>query len=259
MKKILIILALILPLAICNAQENEDFDPAVELQEACKSTLKAWNDALNDRDEDALDAQYASVVIYYQTYYMRNQVRNSHSRFFKKNAFYHQYYDNVEVLFVNGCQAMLSFDKHVKTVPDGDYKTYHAYLRFISDAEGALITEEGDTTTDENLAKKPQKTLEVDNATSLDAIFHEDNVGKKLNISYWDLVEMGEKDDGPLANMIASSGFLRSFIDGTIKKSFDNEKGTYYCGGHAVGGECDWPVIFVYNPSTKEMRCVGAE
>ena len=139
MKQLLITLALIVPITFCNAQENEDYDPSVELRAACENTLKAWNNALNSRNEDALDDLYSPVVLYYQSYYTRRQVRDSHSRFFNKNAYYHQYYDNVEVTYCNGCQALLVFDKHVKTDPDGPYKTYRSYLRFMDGEDGAAI------------------------------------------------------------------------------------------------------------------------
>lgn len=258
MKKLILLLALLAPMALCNAQENEDFDAEATLQKACENTLRAWNKALNNRDRNTLDTLYSAVVIYYQSFYTNEQVSDSHTRFFKKNAYYHQYYDNVEVGYINGCQAMLIFDKHVKTDPNADYKTYRAYLHFVGWMDLAYITEEGDTTTDEYYAKRQQAPLNVDNNTKLEEVFCDKNVDKSLYASYWDLVEMGEKPDGPLADLIMTTGFPRSYIDGTIKKGFGGQKGTYYVGGHAVGGECRSPVIFVYNPTTKQMYCVGS-
>lgn len=103
------------------------------------------------------------------------------------------------------------------------------------------------------------ETLVVNNNTPLGAIFNDANVGKKLSAAYWDLVEYGDKEDGPLADLIMTCGFPRGFIAGTIKKNYNGQKGTYYCGGYAAGGECQWPVIFVYKPATKQMWCIGAE
>ena len=260
MKKHIITLLLFLaPLAACLGQESEDFDIFAAMEEASRNTLKAWNDALNSRENTKLDALYGGVVNYYQTYYTNAQVKDSHSRFFKKNSYYHQYYDNVEVVFCNGCQAQLIFDKHVQTKKDGPYTTYRSYLHFIDGEGHAVIIGESDATTDANLAKRATDTLSVDNATPLNAIFCEANVNKKLHAVYWDLVEMGEKEDGPLADLILTCGFPRGWIDGTIKKDFNGQKGTFYCGGYAAGGECQWPVVFVYKPATREMWCYGAE
>lgn len=73
-------------------------------------------------------------------------------------------------------------------------------------------------------------------------------VNKQLDASYWDLVDMGAKEDGPLANFLLLSDLPRSRINGIIKKDFKGQKGTYYCGGFVSGGECGWPVIYIYNP-----------
>lgn len=62
------------------------------------------------------------------------------------------------------------------------------------------------------------ETLVVNNNTPLGAIFNDANVGKKLSAAYWDLVEYGDKEDGPLADLIMTCGFPRGFIAGTIKK-----------------------------------------
>ena len=45
------------------------------------------------------------------------------------------------------------------------------------------------------------ETLVVNNNTPLGAIFNDANVGKKLSAAYWDLVEYGDKEDGPLAGI----------------------------------------------------------
>jgi len=261
MKRYLLLLlaALFMPICFSLAQENEDYDPIDEVLTASQNTLKAWTDALNNRDEEKLASLYASIVKYYQSYYTNEEVRNSHSRFFKKSPYFHQYCDEIEMDFANGCQARISFKKHVQTKENGPYQTYTAYLHFISDGETASIIGESDATTDANLAKKKSEDLEVDNDTPLDAVFCEANVGKSLFCSYWDLVENGEKEDGPLANFILISGFARSYIEGVIKKDYKGQKGTYSCGGYAAGGECQWPVIFTYNPATQEMHCIGAE
>lgn len=257
-KAFFVFLAWVIPVSLCFAQENEYYEPTSEdVIKACQKTLDTWNDALNSRNEELLSSTYWGIVNYYQSYYTIEQVDNSHARFFKKNAYYHQYYDNLDVVFDNGCQAMLVFDKHVQTAKDGPYTTYNAYLHFVYQFEdGAFIIAESDMTTDANLEKR-QKSLEVDNDTPLDEIFCKDNVGKKIFASYWDLVELGEKEDGPLATLILTSGFPRSYISGVITKDYNGQKGTFSCGGYAVGGECQAPVIFTYNPTTREMHCIG--
>ena len=248
-----------MPVSLCFAQENEDYDPIPDVLEACQKTLKTWNDALNTHDEDMLSSTYFTIVDFYQSYYTKDKVDKSHSQFFKKNPNFHQYYDNVEVVFCNGCQAQFTFDKHVQTTKDGPYTTYTAYLHFLYQFEdGAFIIGESDATTDANLMKR-QKTFKVSNDMSLDEIFCEANVGKTISASYWDLVEMGDKEDGPLATLILTSGFPRSFISGVITKDYDGQKGTYSCGGYAVGGECQAPVIYTYNAKTKEMHCISGE
>lgn len=88
-KRILLLLsALILSFSFGYAQEYEP----KEISEATYlETLKTWNDALNDRDEVRLATVYNDVVKFYQDYLTDAGVRNSHSRFFKKKAYYHQY------------------------------------------------------------------------------------------------------------------------------------------------------------------------
>lgn len=254
----LILAACFTPLSFIQAQDGDYYDGSEEtILQACESTLKTWNDAINARDEEQLSSTYWGIVKYYQSYYTIEQVNDSHARFFKKNAYYHQYCDNLELQFYNNCQALLTFDKHVQTAKGQPYKTYSAYIHFLYDyQEGAIIISESDVTTDTNLEKR-YTLLEVDNDTPLDAIFCEANVGKKIAVDYWELVELGEKEDGPLANLILTSGFARSYIDGTITKDYNGQKGTYSCGGFAVGGECQAPVIFTYNPATGEMHCIG--
>ena len=233
-----------------------------DLSEAmCLNTLKTWNNAINNRNEAQLAGVYSGVVKYYQTCLTNNQVRESHTRFFKKNTYFYQYYDNITFDFINGCQAQVRFDKHVQTVKDGPFTTYVSYLHMVlnGDDDGALIIGESDTTTDKNLEKRKPATIKVDNTTPLNAIFCETNVNKHLDASYWDLVDMGAKEDGPLASFLLISDLPRSRINGIIKKDFKGQKGTYYCGGFVSGGECGWPVIYIYNPSTHEMRCIGSD
>lgn len=244
---------LLLSITFCFGQDG--FSEAM-----CLNTLKTWNDALNERDEDVLADVYYGVVKYYQSYLTKKQVRESHSRFFRKNACYHQYYDNVTFDFINGCQAQVRFDKHVQTVQGGPYTTYVAYLHMALDNyDNTVIIGESDVTTDKNLEKRKPEAVKVDNATPLDEIFCDANVNKRLQAFYWDLVEGGEKKNGPLAGLLLMSELMRSEVDGIIKKDFEGQKGTYYCGGFASGGECGYPVIYIYNPSTHEMGCIGGD
>lgn len=164
----------------------------------CLNTLKIWNNAINNRNETQLANVYSGVVNFYQTCLTNNQVRESHSRFFKKNAYFHQYYDNVTFDFDNGCQAQVRFDKHVQTEDGGPYITYVSYLHMYLLLDDALIIGESDVTTDKNLEKRKPETVIVNNTTPLNAIFCEANVNKRLDASYWDLVDMGAKEDGPL-------------------------------------------------------------
>ena len=251
---LLLLSVILLTMRFCYGQSD--------LSEAmCLNTLKMWNNAINNRNEAQLAGVYSGVVKYYQTCLTNNQVRESHTRFFKKNAYFHQYYDNVTFDFINGCQAQVRFDKHVQTVKDGPYTTYVSYLHMVlnNEGDGALIIGESDVTTDENLKKRQVETVKVDNATPLDKIFCDANVNKRLEAFYWDLVEMGKKENGPLASFLMISDLARSGVDGIIKKDFKGQKGTYYCGGFVSGGECGWPVIYIYNPSTHEMRCIGSD
>lgn len=254
-RKLIILAALLLPFSRGFAQDYE----YPELTEAmCMKTLKAWNDALNERDEQKLAELYNGVVNYYQACLTNSQVRDSHARFFRKNAFFKQSYDNVTFDFFNGCQAQIRFNKHVQMEKDGPFTDYIVYLHLTlsDDNEEAIIIGESDVTTDENLKKRYTATVKVDNNTPLDKIFCEANVNKHLDASYWDLVEMGEKENGPLAELLLTSDLVRSCFDGIIKKDFKGHKGTYYCGGFASGGECGWPVIYIYNSTTGEMGCV---
>lgn len=227
----------------------------------CLNTLDQWNKAINNRNEIQLASLYSGVVKYYQTCLTNNQVRDSHAAFFNKHAYFYQYYDNVTFDFINGCQAQVRFDKHVQTVKDGPYTTYISYLHMdlYGGIFSAVIIGESDVVTDKNLEKRRPALLEVDNTTPLNAIFCEANVNKRLDADYWDLVDMGAKEDGPLANFLLLSDLPRSRINGIIKKDFKGQKGTYYCGGFVSGGECGWPVIYIYNPSTHEMRCIGGD
>lgn len=254
---LLLLSALILFPFIGYAQEYEP----KEISEAmCLETLKTWNDALNDRDEVRLATVYNDVVKFYQDYLTDAGVRNSHSRFFKKKAYYHQYYDNVTFDFINGCQAQVRFNKHVQTEKDGTYTIYVSYLHMALDGDNnVVIIGESDETTDKNLAKRKTNQVKVDNNTPLNNIFCEANVNKYLEASYWDLVEMGEKQNGPLASFLMMNDLPRSNIHGVIKKDFQGQKGTYYCGGFVSAGECGWPVIFVYNPTTGEQQCYWGE
>ena len=146
---LILISAILLSITFCFGQDG--------LSEAmCLNTLKTWNNAINNRNETELANVYSGVVNYYQTCLTNNQVRESHSRFFKKNACFHQYYDNITFDFINGCQAQVRFDKHVQTVKDGPYTTYVSYLHMTLnfDDDGALIIGESDTTTDKNLEKR---------------------------------------------------------------------------------------------------------
>ena len=219
-KSVFLLLAtLFLPYSLGLAQKKGDADPIQAFKEGCMRTLKTWNDAINSRDEGKLSSTYCKIVRYYQSYLTIEEVDDSHAKFFKKNDYYHQYYDNVKVNFINECQAQLSFDKHVQMEKDKPYKTYHAYMHFLTDYQGrAEIIGESDQTTDTNLEKKHK---------------------------------------GPLANLILISGFPRSYIDGFIVKDYNGKKGTYACGGYAVGSECQAPIIFTYNPTTKEKRIIS--
>ena len=66
----------------------------------------------------------------------------------------------------------------------------------------AVIIGESDVVTDKNLEKRRPALLEVDNTTPLNAIFCDANVNKRLDADYWDLVDMGAKEDGPLASFL---------------------------------------------------------
>ena len=261
MRKHLFFLAVtfLLPFSVCSAQFSERFEDEDDVAIFCKKTLNAWTDALNNRNEENLKKLYGSIVKYYQCYFTNEQVAESHKSFFKKNAHFHQYCDNIGVDFWNGCQAQLSFDKHVQTVKGGKYKTYRAYLVFFLGEDGAIILWESDQTKDAFIEENRPQILEVDNNTPLDAIFCEANVGKKLEADYWSLVEFGEKEDGPLASMIASNGFPRSVINDIIMKDYMGQKGVYYCGGYMNAGECSWPVIYTYDSATGKVSCVGSE
>ena len=251
---ILLFLALwMLPFSFASAQ--------TELDEAmCLNTLKTWSTALNNRDEEKLANVYNGVVNYYQSCLTDKQVREDHTQFFKKYAYYHQYYDNVTFDFINGCQAQVRFDKHVQTTKDGPYSTYVSYLHMtLGDGNSVVIIGESDTTTDKILEKRKPQKVEVDNTTPLNAIFCDANVGKRLEVYYWDLVDLGEKENGPLATLLLTSDLARSNLNGVIKKGFNGQKGTFYCGGFVSGGECGWPVIYTCNPTTGEMRCMGGE
>lgn len=229
----------------------------MELNEsACLNTLKAWNDAANQRNEAQLAELYGGVVEYYQSCLTNQQVRDSHTRFFKKYAYFYQYYDNVTFDFINGCQAQVRFDKHVQTVKSGAFTTYVSYLHMVLDGDdNVVIIGESDVTTDTNLGKRKIEMVKVDNSTSLDVIFCDANVNKRLSAFYWDLTEMGEKEEGPLATMLLTTDLARSSVNGIIGKGFKGQKDVYYCGGFASSGECGWPVIYTYNPKTKEKRC----
>ena len=254
----LLLVAMFYPLGCSFAQDYE----YPELTESmCLNALKTWNNAINSRDEAQLAGVYSGVVNYYQTCLTNNQVRESHTRFFKKYSHYYQYYDNITFDFINGCQAQVRFDKHVQTGKDGPYTTYVSYLHMVLNGnnDGVLIIGESDTTTDKNLEKRKPITIKVDNSTPLNVIFCEANVNKRLDASYWDLVDMGAKENGPLASFLLISDLPRSRINGIIKKDFKGQKGTYYCGGFVSGGECGWPVVYIYNPSTHEMRCIGSD
>ena len=257
-RNLIILVALLLPFSRGFAQDYEY--PGLN-SAMCMKTLKAWNDALNERDEMKLAELYDGVVNYYQTCLTNNQVRDSHARFFRKNAFYKQSYDSVTFDAYNPCQAEIRFNKHVQTEEDGHCTDYVAYLHLTlnDDNDGVIIIGESDETTDENLKKRQKTMVKVDNDTPLDKIFCEANVNKWLDVYYWDLVEYGEKEDGPLAKLLLSSDLARCSIEGFIKKDFKGHKGVYYCGGFISGGECGWPVIYIYNSITGQMGCVGGD
>lgn len=66
----------------------------------------------------------------------------------------------------------------------------------------------------------------VDNTTPLNVIFCEANVNKRLDASYWDLVEMGAKKDGPLASFLLISDLPRSSINGIKFQQIVDESST---------------------------------
>ncbi len=261
MKKTLYILIamLLMTSAASMAQKKDDANIEKSNTQMCMNTLNSWTKALNSRNLTQLEGLYSDIVLYYKSHLFKEQVLKSHNRLFKIYKYYEQRCENVKVEFINGCQAKLTFDKYVKTEKEGPEKRYQAYMLFAIGEESALILAESDATTDANKDKKVKLLTNVDNSTQLDAIFCDANVGKTLRASYWDLVEMGNKKDGPLAKMILSNGFPRGGVDGIIIKDYGGKKGTYACGGYAAGGECYWYVIFLYDSVSKTFSCVGSD
>ncbi|MBP5326982.1 MAG: hypothetical protein J6Y98_03615 [Bacteroidales bacterium] len=259
-RKFYILIAMLLMTSAATVAQNKDIaDIDKHNTQVCMNTLSSWSEAMNKRDEAKLNELYSDIVLYYKAHYNKEQVARSRNRLFKINKFYEQRCENVKVEYINSCQAKLTFDKYVKTAKEGDEKKYQAYLQFIINDDTAFIVAESDVTTDARMEKKAKLLTGVDNNTKLDAIFCDANIGKTLRARYWDLVDMGNKKDGPLAKMILSSGLPRGGIDGIIIKDYGGKKGTYACGGYVSAGECFWYVIFLYDPATKTFSCIGSD
>lgn len=250
---------------LCKGQEMSYEEMEAAVIEKCKSSLLAWNDAFNNHDNEALNTLYYDVVHYYQSYCKKEDIRKNHEFLFKKHLFYHQRCEQIEVEYNNDCQVKLTFTRYVQTEKDEEPQVYQSYIIFLAYMNNsyqtkAWIIEESDSVADADIENF--ELVRVTNETPLDEIFCEANVGKLLDVAYWDLVGFeADAEEGPLASMISeSTGYHpHSYIQDIIQKNYKEQEGTYYCGGFFVSGPCRVPVIFVCRPSTKKTWCIGGD
>ena len=98
--------------------------------------------------------------------------------------------------------------------------------------------------------------LQITNSTPLSAIFNDQNVGKEISTSYWDLVGLeGEPEEGPLAKAIMGCNTIgaRNEINGTLRRSLNGDKNTLYVGGTCSGGPYTTRVLWIFDKQTRKL------
>ncbi len=120
------------------------------------SLLHTWTQLLNSQDIDAFISLYDDVANYYQSCYTQEKIRASKEKFFIKYPGHHTYVENI-VVDITGDEAVIYFDKYVRTTYDGTYTMYPSYLDLIWIGNKWLICGENDKVTDANLARKYNK------------------------------------------------------------------------------------------------------
>ncbi len=114
--------------------------------------LSAWCNAHVEGGIDDLMQLYAERVKYYQSYYNRQQIRNSKEGMLRKNRQYTQTFRELKVTHVSNNVVVLNFLKHVAY--KGKHDNYQSYLVLRKTSGEWRIVEEGDATTDKNLFKR---------------------------------------------------------------------------------------------------------
>lgn len=236
-------------------------DESKEMAETCIEVLKKWNEGLSNHDPSMLKDVYSSVVSYYQTDLEYDEIERIQAKYFKKRPQCRQYVKDVSVSFINSFKATVEFVKYVQEEPDSEIKVYPSYLKMDCSHydKSALIEAESDSLTDANVSKrKIPEVVNVTNDMELDEIFCDSNVGKRIEVSYWDLVGLVDFDsepvEGPLAKaMVNATDFCRVGLCGTLKKNYKGNANIYYCVGHISAGEAGWDIIWIYDKTTCEL------
>ena len=105
------------------------------------------------KNAKSLCSLYADRVLYYQSDYSREQVRDSKRKLFKKYPTFKQEVSNVRIE-QESSRIKTTFEKTVWTSTEEAPKVYPSYL-YIELIDGSWkITIESDQVTDENLRKK---------------------------------------------------------------------------------------------------------
>jgi len=119
--------------------------------------VHSWNKAVNYRDVNTLFNLYAPKVLYYGTELRDKLCVKDKKRFYKKNPFFSQSIDNINIVSISNNLYKVYFDKYVKMKENSRMKIYPSYL-LIGHVYGRLyIFVEGDTVTDRNLLKRYRK------------------------------------------------------------------------------------------------------
>jgi len=101
----------------------------------------------------------------------------------------------------------------------------------------------------------------VDNSTTLDELFCDENIGDTIiRFDYNSLTMAGDYPNGPIAAAIINAHYVdcemigpQTAMYGVVKYGYKGQEYTYYCDGSTTAGCLTDPLVWVYNSQTKQL------
>ena len=109
-----------------------------------------------------------------------------------------------------------------------------------------------------NEGKNLSSPIRSDNSLTMDDIFCDQNVGKKIDISYADISDCGERDS-QIGDAMVNANYLggeflgpRTYMQGRIK-NYKGKSGVYCCDGSTCAGPYTDVLLWIYDRNNKTL------